>query len=326
MQRRTTLGALGALAFSAWTGPARAQAWPTAPVRMVVPYAAGGGIDAVARLVAQGLADELKQPFNVDNRGGAGGMLGAELVAKATPDGYTVLLAGNPELTITPTLQGRAAYAPLTDFTPVALVSQSPNVLVAGSALGARTVKEALAAARKAPAGLSIGTPGNGTPQHIAVELLRAQTGLDLLHVPYRGAGPATIAALGGECSLALVGAPPVLPHVASGKLVALAVTQPRRSPLLPEVPTIAEAANLLRDEDLLAWYGLLVPARTPAELVQALEKAVFAVLRKPDTQQRLTALGTDLVAMPSAPFAERMRNESRRYAEIIRRFSIKAG
>ncbi len=326
MQRRTTLGALGALAFSSWAGSARAQSWPSAPVRMVVPYAAGGGIDAVARLVAQGLADELKQPFNVDNRGGAGGMLGAELVAKATPDGYTVLLAGNPELTITPTLQGRAAYAPLADFMPVALVSQSPNVLVASAALGAHTVKEALAAARKAPAGLSIGTPGNGTPQHVAVELLRAQTGLDLLHVPYRGAGPATLAALGGECSLALVGAPPVLPHVASGKLVALAVTQPRRSPLLPDVPTMTEAANLLRDEDLLAWYGLLVPARTPAEVVQALEKAVFAVLRKPETQQRLTALGTDLIAMPSKPFADRMRNESKRYAEIIRRFSIKAG
>jgi len=322
--RRTFLGALSAsiLAPGAF---AQGGGYPNAPIRMIVPYAAGGGIDAVARLLAQGMAEELKQSFVVDNRAGAGGMVGAEAAAKAAPDGYTILLPGNPELTITPTLVGKAAYAPLTDFTPVVLVSQSPNVLVASAALGARTMKAALEAAKKHPGGLSIGTPGNGSPQHIAVELLRAQTGLDIVHVPYKGAAPATVAALGGEIAFALVGAPPLLPHLNSGKLVPLAVTQPKRSALLPEVPTFGEAMGVMRTEDFVAWYGVLVPAKTPAEVTQKLEKAAFAVLARTETRARLTALGTDPVAMPHAPFAERMRAESKQYADIIKKFAIKA-
>ncbi|WP_349654590.1 tripartite tricarboxylate transporter substrate-binding protein [Ramlibacter sp. 2FC] len=172
---------------------------------------------------------------------------------------------------------------------------------------------------------MSIGTPGNGTPQHIAVELLRAQTGIDIVHVPYKGAAPATTAALAGEVTMALVGAPPVLPHLATGKLVALAVTQPQRSPLVAEVPTVGEALGIMADDDFVAWYGLLAPARAPAAAVQALERAAFTVLRRPETRSRLAALGTDLQATPRAAFAERMRKESARYAEIIRRFGIKA-
>ena len=213
----------------------------------------------------------------------------------------------------------------MNDFVPIVLVSQSPNLLVANTSLGAKTLREAMEAARKLPGGISIGTPGNGSPQHIAVEMLRAQTGIEMVHVPYKGAGPATIAALGGEISFALVGAPPVLPHVKSGKLVALAVTQPQRSPLVPEVPTLGEALGIMRSDDFVTWYGLLAPARTPPDALQAVEKAAFAVLRRPDTRSRLAALGTDLAAMPSAPFAERMKAEAKHYAEIIRRFSIKA-
>lgn len=324
MHRRTAVAALGACALAAMR-PAFAQSYPSQPVRMIVPYAAGGGIDAVARLLAQGLGEELNRSFIVDNRGGAGGMLGAELVAKATPDGYTVLLAGNPELTITPWLQAKAAYAPLSDFTPVVLVSQSPNLLVAQAALGARTLRSALTAAQATPAGLTIGTPGNGSPQHIAVELLRSQTGLDIVHVPYKGAGPATVAALGGEVAFALVGAPPVLPHLASGKLMALAVTQPRRSPLVPDVPTIGEAMGILKDEDFVAWYGLLVPTRSPTEVVQKLERAALAVLQRPETRARLAGLGTDVVGLAGPAFAQRMRAESKQYGDIIRKFAIKA-
>ena len=324
MQRRTVLAGLGASLFGG-IGTAFAQGYPQSPVKMIVPYSAGGGIDAVARLMAQGLGEELKQSFVVDNRAGAGGMLGAEAAAKAAPDGYTVLLAGNPELTIAPSLHARMSYAPLTDFTPVALVSQSPNLLVANASLGAKTLRDALDAARKTSGGITIGTPGNGTPQHIAVELMRSQTGLDIVHVPYKGAAPATVGVLGGEVSFALVGAPPLLSHLNTGKLLALAVTQPKRSPLVPAVPTMGEALGIMRNDDFVAWYGVLVPARTPAEIVQQLEKAAFAVLQRPDTRTKLSALGTDLVAMPGTAFAERMRAETKQYGDIIKRFAIKA-
>lgn len=324
MQRRTILSALGASALGMLT-PAFGQAYPSAPVRVVLPYAAGGGADAVARLMARGLGDELHQGFIVDNRAGAGGMIGADIVAKAPADGYTILFAGNPELTITPWLQAKASYAPLTDFTPVVLVAQSPNVLAANASLGAKTLKAAFDAARKLPGGITIGTPGNGTPQHIAVELMRSLTGLDIVHVPYKGAAPATAAALGGEIAFALVGAPPLLPHLTSGQLVALAVTQPKRSPLLPNVPTVGEGIGIMSDGDFVAWYGLLVPSRTPPEVVQQLENAASAVLKRPETRTKFTALGTDLVGLPNKQFAERMHAESKQYGEIIKRFQIKA-
>lgn len=324
MNRRTLLTALGASSLST-LAPAWAKDYPSGPIRMVVPYAAGGGIDAVARLLAQGMGEELGQSLVVDNRPGAGGTLGADVVAKALPDGHTVLLAGNSELTIGPWLQDKPSYSATHDFTPVVLVAQSPNVLVTQPSLGAKTLRTALDAGRRLRGGLSIATPGNGTPQHVAVELLRAQTGIDIVHVPYKGAAPATTAALAGEVTMALVGAPPVLPHISSGKLVALAVTQPQRSPLVAEVPTVAEAIGAMADDDIVTWYGLLVPSRTPAAAVQTLERAAFAVLRRPDTRARLAALGTDLMATPRAAFAERMQKESRRYAEIVKRFGIKA-
>lgn len=324
MKRRTVLAALGATSLHTLS-PVWARDYPSGPIRMVVPYAAGGGIDAVARMLAQGMGEELGQSVIVDNRPGAGGTLGADAVAKAAADGYTVLMAGNPELTISPWMQDKATYSATNDFTPIVLVAQSPNVLVANPSLGAKTLRAALDAGRRLRGGLSIATPGNGTPQHIAVEVLRSQTGIDIVHVPYKGAAPATTAALAGEVTMALVGAPPVLPHIASGKLVALAVTQPQRSPLVAEVPTVGEALGIMADDDFVAWYGLLAPARAPAAAVQALERAAFTVLRRPDTRSRLAALGTDLQATPRPAFAERMRKESARYAEIIKRFGIKA-
>jgi tripartite-type tricarboxylate transporter receptor subunit TctC len=215
---------------------ANAQNYPASPVKIIVPYVAGGGIDAVARMLAQGMQQELGQAFIVDNRGGAGGLIGADAAAKAAPDGYTLLLGGNPELTITPSLQAKPPYNSTTAFTQIVLVAQSQNVFVANPSLGAKTLREALEAAKKKPGGISIATPGNGTAMHIAVELLRQETGLEITHVPYKGAAPATLAALSGEVTFALVGAPPALPHIQSGKLVALAVTQPKRSALLPNV------------------------------------------------------------------------------------------
>lgn len=323
MNRRKILAAIAASSLGLATA-VRAQGYPNSPVRMIVPYAAGGGADAVARLLALGMGEELRQTLNVDNRPGAGGMLGADVAAKAAPDGYTVLLAGNPELTITPSLAGKALYSPLSDFKPIALISQSPNLLVTSPTLGAKTLRAALDAARRLPGGITVGTPGNGSPQHIAVEVMRTQLGLDLVHVPYKGAAPAVIAAVGGEVAFALVGAPPVIPHLAANKLVALAVTQPQRSPLVSNVPTMGEAMGIMRDDDFVTWYGLLAPSKTPSDVVQILEKAAFAVLKRTDMRSRLATLGTDLAALPADEFAQRMRAESKAYADIIKRFGIK--
>lgn len=320
--RRTALAALLTAPFAR---ASRAQSYPTGPVRVVVPYAAGGGLDTVTRLLAEALAQRLGHPFNVDNRPGGGGMIGAELVAKASPDGQTLLMAGNPELTITPSVVGRAPYDASTDLAPIVLVAQSPNVLVANASLGGKTLREAIDASRAQKRHLSVGTPGNGSPQHIAVEVMQSALGTELTHVPYKGAGPAVIAVLGGEIPLALVGAPPALPHIKAGKLVPLAVTQPARSPLLPDVPTIGQAMGVLADADFVTWYGLMAPARTPAAIVQSLEYAAMAWLGAPEVRVRMNQLGTDVVAAPSAQFAERLRQEAKVYAEIVRRYRIKA-
>lgn len=326
MQRRTLLSAIAAIAAGWGNLPAHAQGtYPSKPIRMMVPYAAGGGIDAIARMLAHHMSEELHGPIVVENRGGAGGLIGAEAVAKSIPDGYSVLFAGNPELNITPQLQ-KASYSAETDFIPIALVAQSPNILVANPSLGQGSLRDAFAAAQKSPGGITIGTPGNGTPQHIAVEVLRKETGLDITHVPYRGAAPATIAALGGEVSFALVGAPPALPHIQSGKLIAYAVSQPQRSPLVADIPTLGEALGVMQDDDFVAWYGLLVPAGTPADVVETLTQAAFSALNRNETRHKLAAMGSDLVAMPAAQFAERMRQEQKVYGEIIRRFGIQGG
>ena len=321
MKRRSALAAIGLLS-QGLSLRAHAQAGGS-PIRMVVPYAAGGGIDAVARTLAQAMAEELKQPIVVDNRGGAGGTLGADAVARAPADGRTLLLAGNPELTIAPALMPHLPYKPERDFSPLVLVAQTPVVLVGNADLHAKTLREAVDVARKKSAGLSIGTPGNGTPQHLAVELLRSQTGIDFVHVAYKGAAPATAAAVGGEISFALVGAPPVLPHMAAGKLVGLAVTQPKRSPLLPTVPTMGEAIGAMQTDDFVNWYGLLAPAKTPSEVLAQFQKVALTVLARPDVKARIVGLGSDLMATPEPAFGERIRAESKRYAEVIRRFNI---
>lgn len=318
MERRTFLSAIGA-SLLACTSLARAQSsYPKSPVRMIVPYSAGGGIDAIARLVAQGMGKILEQTFIVENRGGAGGLIGADMVARATPDGYTVLLAGNSELTITPWLQPSVNYVASRDFIPLVLISQSPNVLVGNPTFTGMPLKAAFAEAEKTTGGVTIATPGNGSPHHIAVEMLKEATGLDIIHVPYKGAGPATVAALGGEVNFALVGAPPVLPHIATNKLVALAVSQKERTPLLPDVPTLGEALEITNSEDLVAWYGLLVPTGTPADVVNKLEQAALSMLQQAETQAQFTALGTELVGMPGHQFAQRIAHESEHFRAII--------
>lgn len=322
--RRSLICAAAAAALAAgFATTASAQAvYPNKPIRMIVPYAAGGGLDAVTRTVAQGMSELLGQSIVVENKAGAGGTIGAEMVARATPDGYTVLMAGNPELVIAPALTpATVRYNLAKDFIPIMLVSESPNVVfahpsVTGSLADIVSGKYAVEAA--------VASPGLGSPQHIALEVLNAGSKLKLTHVPYKGAGPAVGDVLGGHVKLGISGAPPLIPHVKAGKLRALAVTQARRSPLIPDVPTVEEATGVRGMEAFTTWYGLLAPAGTPAEAVEALSKAITTVLARSEVKAKLASMGTDLVALPSGPFSERMKFEAKRYEEVVQRFNMK--
>ena len=324
MRRRSALKLLVAAPLGA-SGWARAQTYPSGPVRIVVPYAAGGGLDTVARNLAEGLSQKLGQTFNVDNRPGGGGMIGADAVAKAAPDGMMLLMAADSELTITPAVAGRAPYSAASDFAPIVLVAQTPNVLVTSASQKAKTLREIVDAARRDKRVLTIGTAGTGTVHHIAVEVLSSSLGLEVTHVPYKGAAPATVAALGGEIDMALVGAPPLMPHLKSGKLLPLAVTQSARSPLLPEVPTVGQAVGVMADVDFVTWFGLLAPARTPPAVLKTLETAALAHLGNAEVRTKLNALGIDVVALPGGPFSERLRHDAQMYAEVVKRYRIKA-
>jgi tripartite-type tricarboxylate transporter receptor subunit TctC len=296
-------------------------AYPNKPIRMIVPYAAGGGLDAVTRTVAQGMSELLGQNIVVENKAGAGGTIGAEMVARAAPDGYTVLMAGNPELVIAPSLTpGTVRYNLAKDFVPIMLVSESPNIVFAHPSV-ASSLADILSG--KTPVD-AVASPGLGSPQHIALEVLNSASKHKLTHVPYKGAGPAVADVLGGQVKLGIVGAPPLLPNIKAGKLRALAVTQAKRSPLVPDVPTVEEATGIRGMEAFTTWYGLLVPTGTPPEAVEALSKSITTVLARPEIKAKLASMGTDVVALPAAAFAERMRSDFKRYEEVVQRFNIK--
>lgn len=299
------------------------SSYPTKPIRLVVPYAAGGGLDAITRLVAQEMGNGLGQPFVVDNKAGGGGMIGAETVAKASPDGYTLLMAGNPELVINPVLVHTARYDVTKDFLPIMLVTESPNVLAAAPSVKG-TLAEILAG-QSGAGPVTIGTPGQGSPQHLAVESFASFAKAKIVHVPYKGAAPAVVDALGGQTLLTLVGAPPLMPHVRSGKLRALAVTQASRSSLAPDIPTVEEATGVKDLGSYTTWYGLLAPAGTPPAVVDTLHKSIAAVLARPDIRKKLNEMGTEVVALPSTAFGERIKAELTRNERVIKRFNIKA-
>ena len=316
-----------ATTIALFAGPgAQAQTanYPNKPIRMVVPYASGGGLDAITRLVAQAMSEGLGQSIVIENKAGGGGMIGAESVARAQPDGYTVLMAGNPELVINPSLFPGSRYNVTRDFVPIMLVAESPNILVANPSVKGG-LKEIMDGALRSEGAMTVGTPGLGSPQHLTVEVLKGMGKGEFVHVPYKGAGPAIIDALGGQTRLVLTGAPPLLPHIKSGKLKALAVTQPKRSSLAPDIPTVEEATGLKGLEAYSTWYGLLVPTGTPQAVIDTLQKSITTVLARPDIRSKLNDMGTEVVALPGAAFGERMKAELKRYEEVIRRYNIKA-
>ncbi|QHE89006.1 tripartite tricarboxylate transporter substrate binding protein [Hydrogenophaga sp. BPS33] len=303
---------------------AQAQpAYPTKPIRMVVPYASGGGLDAIARLVSQAMSESLGQSLIVDNRAGGGGMIGAEHVARSAPDGYTLLMAGNPELVINPALSPAMRYNVTRDFIPIMLVAESPNILAAHP--GVKGSLGDILSGRGVDGPVAVGTPGQGSAQHLALEIIKASTKSELVHVPYKGAGPAVADALGGQTKLVLAGSPPLMPLIRSGKLRALAVTQAHRSRLAPDIPTVEEASGVKGVDIYTTWYGLLAPAHTSPAIVDTLRKSIADVLARPDIRAKLAEMGTEVVALPGAQFGERMKTELKRHEETIKRFAIKA-
>ena len=302
---------------------ANAQPYPTKPIRFIVPFAPGGGTDLLARMLAQKLTESLGQPVVVDNRGGAGGVIGAELAARAPADGYTLMLGSPGPLTINPNLLPRLPYDSLRDFAPVTLATISPFVLVVHPSLPATSVKELVALARAKPGQLNYGSSGNGAVNHFSAEQFKSLAKVDLVHIPYKGSGPAVVDLVGGRLHVMIENLPPVLPHVRSGKLRMLAVGTKARSALVPEYPTIAEAG--VPGYESSTAFGVLLPAKTAAAIVTRLNKESVKLLQSSDFKERLLAQGLEAVGSTPAEYAAHLKEELGRYGRIARAANIKA-
>ena len=324
LPRRRLLSA-AALALAAAGVPAWAQApWPTKPVRIVVPFAAGGTTDILARAVAPELGKAFGQQFIVDNRGGAGGNIGAELVAKSPGDGYTLLMGTVGTHGINRALYSKLPYDPIKDFAPITLVASVPNVMVMNTekarALGIHNVQDFIRYARANPGKLNMASSGNGTSIHLAGELFKTMTGTYMLHMPYRGSGPALLDMVGGNMDVMFDNLPSSMAHIKGGKLKALAVTSARRSAALPDVPTVEEAGGpQLKGFEASSWFGLLAPTGTPPDVVQRIQQEVAKALATPAVKERLLSQGAIPGGNTPAEFAALIDSEHRKWAQVVK-------
>lgn len=300
-------------------GPACAQpaAWPQQPIRLIVPQPPGGGTDALARLLAERLQPVLGQPVVVENRTGAGGNIGTELVARARPDGHTLLLTTNTHVTNV-AFFSKLPYDPVKDFEPVSIVGSVPFVLGVNAASPYRTVKDLIDAAKARPGALAYASGGPGTPHQLAAELFKAMTGTDFIHVPYKGSTPAMVGLLGGEVAMSISAINSMLPHIRSGRIRALAVAPAQRTPLLPDVPTIAEAVPL-PDYNIDIWYGVLAPAGTPKAIVNRLGQEINKVMNDASVREKLAPQGLDPLGSTPEHFAEVIKSDLVKYRGIAR-------
>jgi len=297
-----------------------AQEYPTRPIRLVVPFAPGGGTDISARILGEGLQQSLGQTLVIDNRPGAGSMLGCDIVAKSTPDGYTLLL-GNISMAFNAAIYRKMPYDTLRDLVPISLVTDQPNILVAHPSLPAKSFKEFIALARSQPGKLTYGSAGLGAGTHLAMEMLVMSQKIDVVHVPYKGTGPALTALLGNQISVFFSTFASALPHVKAERLRAYAVTSAKRAPTLSEVPTVAESG--VPGYEYSTWYGLLAPARTPSAIVNRLNQTATGVLNAPDYRQRLLAQGMDPVPSTAAHYAAYLKSETEKWTKVVRAANI---
>ncbi len=309
-----------ALAQSASTGSG--QAYPDKAVRMVVPFAAGAGSnDIMARLVAQKLSDNFGQQVVVDNRPGASGIIGTDIVAKAQPDGYTVLMM-SLTLTVNPSLFKKLPYNTEKDLTPVTAVASAPLMLVTHPSLPVKSVREFIAYAKANPGKLNFGSGGPGTTPHLAGEMLKTMAGIQVIHVPYKGGAPALADLVGGQIQFMCENIPGTLPFVKAGRLRALAITDRKRSPLLPEMPTLDESG--LKGYEIVGWNGLFVPAGTPPAIVNKLHAAVVKALALPDVRERLATMGADGIGNTPQQFTAFIKSEIAKWAKVVKDAGIR--
>jgi len=292
--------------------------YPTKPVRIIIPFPPGSSTnDILGRALAQRLSETLSQQFVIDNRPGAGGNLGSELAAKATPDGYTLLIGTNGPIGISPHIYKTLGYDPLKDLQPITLFAIVPYVILVHPAVKANTLAELIALAKAQPGKLNYASPGNGSTPHLCMEMLKAQTGIDLVHIPYKGGAPATIDVLAGQADVFCPGLPPVLPHIKAGKLRVLAVTMPGRTAFLPEISTAKEQGFPALDVN--SWVGLLAPAKTPRAIVDRLSGAISRIVATPEMKAALLANGAEPVALGPEAFGEFLRAESAKWAKVAK-------
>lgn len=326
---RNAVGVLGwvaslLVAAAIGAGPVCAQStegYPDRSVKVIVPFAAAGPTDVMARLIAQKLSEHLGQQFYVDNEPGAGGNIGMANVAKATPDGYTILFVSSSYV-VNPSLYAKIPYDPYTDFIPITVVGNSPNVLVVNPSLPAKSVKELVDLIKASPGKYSFASAGTGTTPHLSGELFKLSFGLDLVHVPFNGAGPAIQSTVAGHTPMAFTALPPAAPLVRGGQLRALAVTSKSRSEALPDVPTMDEAGIKGQEADTL--QGVLVPAHTPKAITDLLYHEIVKIVHEPDVKEKFAALGFDPVANTPEEFANQIKVEIAKWGKVIKDANIK--
>ena len=314
--------AIGPVLFAAYVACATAQAWPAKSIRMIIPFPPGGTTDIVGRIAAQKLGEALGQQVVPDNRPGAAGNIGTELVAKAPPDGYTLLTAPGSTLTIHPSLYAKLPFDPLKDFAPITIVAAVPNALVVHPSLPVRNVKELVALAKARPGQLNYASTGAGQSTHLSMELFKTMAGVNIVHVPYKGSAPAVTDLLGGHVSLMFDNMPSALPHVKAGKLRALAVSTTKRSPVTPEVPTVAESG--LPGFEVSAWFAVLAPAATPREIVNRAHGILVKALQSSDVRERLSSQGAEPIGNTPEQFTAQMKRDLAKWAKVVRDANIR--
>jgi tripartite-type tricarboxylate transporter receptor subunit TctC len=320
MRRLASLAAAAAAAVI--PALAAAQDYPVRPVRLILGVPAGGTPDVLARTVIPAMSEQLGQPLVVDNRGGAGGRIGADLAAHAAPDGYTMFITSPGALVIAPHITQGLGYDALKDFAPISLIATGPFLLIVHPSVAAKSVKELIALDKAAPGKLNYASSGSGTPNHMAMELFKSMSGVQFTHVPYKGAPQAVTDLLGGRVSATMNSIAPVLAHIKAGKLRALGIASKNRSPQLPDVPPIAEAG--VPGYESGSWLGLLAPAKTPAKIIARMSDATVKAVNAPDTRKRLEDQGAEPVGNTPKEFAARLKREYEQNAKIVKTAGVK--